>query len=101
MQQTTDPDDDPWTTVFSSSIQKKTAYEDYPAYSDGDKAPFATRTLTWTSSKTVYFRIKVTVNCYRPNGTVKGHADHWYYTYDSSYGPNPALGYCNNKWAPL
>ncbi len=101
LQQTTDPDDDPWTTVFKSSVQKRTAHEDHPAFSDGDKAPFNTRTLTWSSSKTVYYRIKATVYWYRSNGSVKGQVDHWYYLYDASYGPNPALGYCRNKVAPL
>jgi hypothetical protein len=101
LQQTTDPDDDPWTTVFKSSVQKRTAHEDHPGFSDGDKAPFDTRTLTWSSSKTVYYRVKATVYWYRSNGSVKGQVDHWYSTYDASYGPNPALGYCNNKWAPL
>lgn len=101
LQQTTDPDDDPWTTVFTSSIQKRTAYEDVPAYDDADRAPFSTRTLTWSSGQKVYFRIKATVYWYKSNGDLKGKVDHWYNTYDASYGPSPAYGYCNNKWAPL
>lgn len=97
IQQTTDPDDDPWTTIYSSSIQKRTAHEDHPGYSDGDKASFTTRSKSWSSSKTVYFRIKVTVYWYRSSGSVKGSVDHWYNLYDPSYGGGPAFGYCRNK----
>jgi hypothetical protein len=97
IQQTTDPDDDPWTTVYSSSIQKKTAYEDHPGYDDADMAPFTTRSKAWSSSQTVYFRIKATIYWYHSNGTVRGSVDHWYYTYDADFGDDPAVGYCRNK----
>jgi hypothetical protein len=97
VQQTTDPDDDPWTTVYSSTVQKKTAYEDHPTYSSGDKAPFTTRTKSFSSSDTVYVRIKVTIYWYASNGSVKGYVDHWYNLYDASYGGTPAFGYCRNK----
>ncbi|MFN8518026.1 MAG: hypothetical protein U0667_01260 [Chloroflexota bacterium] len=99
IQQTTDPDDDPWTTVYSSTVQKKTAYEDHPGYSSGDMAPFTTRSRSFASSATVYLRIKVTIYWYTPGGSVKGYVDHWYNLYDASYGGSPAIGYCRNKIA--
>jgi hypothetical protein len=101
LQQTTDPDDDPWTTVYSSTVQKRTGYEDHPGYDNADKAPFATRSKSWSSSKTVYVRVKVTLYWYRSNGTVLGQVDHWYNLYDASYGGSPANGYCRNKIAAL
>lgn len=101
IQQTTDPDDDPWTTVYSSTVQKRTGYEDHPGYSDADKAPFVTRTKSWSSSGTVYLRVKVTIYWYRGNGTVKGSVDHWYNLYEASYGGSPAIGYCRNRISTL
>jgi len=88
-------------TVYSSSVQKRTAHEDHPGYSDGDKAPFVTRSKSWSSSKTVYFRVKVTIYWYRSNGSVRGSVDHWYNLYDASFGGSPAIGYCRNKIATL
>lgn len=102
IQVTTDPDEVPFSTVYSSRIQKRTAYEDHPGYSDGDRAPFTTRRLDWSNGHTVYYRVKYTVYWYRPNGTVKGQLDHWYNLYHTDAGlPSPAIGYCVNKWMSL
>ncbi len=98
LQETSDPDDVPFATVYRSGIQKRTAYEDHPLNSDGDKAPFSTRTLRWSNGHTVYYRIKYTIYYYAANGSLKGTLDHWYNLYDTEAGPNPAIGYCNNKW---
>ena len=98
IQKTTDPDDVAWSTVYTSSIQKKTAYEDHPGYDDADKAVFTPRGLNWSNTHNVYYRIKYTIYYYRSNGTVKGQLDHWYTAYDTDFGPDPAVGYCNNVW---
>ena len=98
VQETTDPDDVDFATVYTSSIQKKTAHEDHPGFSDGDRAPFTTRHLDWSNGHTVYYRIKYTITWYASNGSVKGTLDHWYNLYDSEAGPSPGIGYCVNKW---
>ena len=54
VQESTDPDTVPFATVKTSSTQKQTAHEDHPGYSDGDKAPFTTRHLSWSEGHTVY-----------------------------------------------
>jgi hypothetical protein len=95
IQKTTDPDDHPWSTVFTSSIQKRTAHEG--AYDVAFKAPFAARNLDWSSGQTVYYRVKSTVYWFKGNGTVKGSISYWYTFFDASYGLTPMIGYCLNR----
>jgi hypothetical protein len=98
IQESTDPDTVPFSTVYTSSVQKHTAHEDHPGFSDGDRAPFTTRHLDWSNGHTVYYRIKYTVNWYASNGSVQGQISHWYFVYDTDTGPSPVTDYCVNKW---
>lgn len=97
IQQSAHPATDPWVTVYTSSVQKHTAYEDHPGYDDHDRARFSTRTIGWTSGQDVSFRIKTTVYWYRSDGSIKGQLDHWYQTYDPTAGPTPVSGFCVNR----
>jgi hypothetical protein len=101
VQKSTDPDSVPFSTVFTSSVQKHTAHEDHPGFSDGDRAPFTTRTLNWSSGQTESYRIKYTITWYQSDGTVKGTLSHWYQTYDSNDNANPVNGFCENKYTEL
>ncbi len=97
VQESTDPDTVPFATVKTSSTQKQTAHEDHPGYSDGDKAPFTTRHLSWSEGHTVYYRIKYTIYWYKTDGSVLGQLSHWYDLYDADFGASPAIGVCANK----
>ena len=100
IQESSAPDTVPFSTVYSSSVQKHTAHEDHPGYSDGDKAPFTTRTHTWSSGQSEYYRIKYTITWYFGHG-VTGTVSHWYNVYDSSDTVNPVDGFCANKYTGL
>ena len=91
----------PFQTIFTSKIQKRTAYEDHPGYSDGDKAPFSARTLSWETGNPEWYRVKYTIIWYRSDGTVKGTLSHWYGQYDSNDTAYPIFGYCDNKYTPV
>lgn len=69
-----------WTLLKSSSVQKKTAYEDQLApYSLATKAPFTNLSLSITAGNfpaTELFMARVKVLWYRPDGTVKGSVTH-------------------------
>lgn len=94
IQSATDPDGT-WTTVYSSSTEKQTAYEDSPAYDSNDRAHFAKRTISWNSSQNVVYRVKLILSWYKSNGSTKGTLTHWYQEYDGFNGPTP--DYCANK----
>jgi hypothetical protein len=68
-----------WTVVKASSVQKKTAYEDHPAYDSADKAPFTRITVSFNGASypaTEQFFITVKVYWYKSNGSVLGTAFH-------------------------
>jgi len=96
VQESSDPDTVPFSTVYTSSVQKHTAHEDHPGYSDGDKAPFTNRTLQWSSGHNVDYRIKYTITWYKSDGTAQGTLSHWYDVYHLSVGGD-YMGYCINK----
>jgi len=97
IQQSTDPTSVPFSTVYTSSVQKHTAHEDHPAYSEGDQAPFTTRQLDWSSHQDVYYRVKYTVTWYKSNGDVLGTLSHWYAYYDNNFlGQVP--DFCTNQY---
>ena len=83
--------------MYTSSVQKRTAHEDHPGFSDGDKAPFTNRTLDWSTSHNVFYRVKYTITWYKSNGTAKGTLSHWYDVYarrcDAAF-----MGYCPSKF---
>ena len=58
VQKTTDPDDQSSARrVYTSSIQKRTAYEG--AYDNAFKANFTTRSVDWSSSHGMVYRRQV------------------------------------------
>ena len=86
IQQSSDPISVPFTTVYTSSVQKRTAHEDHPAFSEGDQATFTTRQRDWTSHQDVSYRVKYTITWYKSNGDAQGTLSHWYSYYDSNFG---------------
>jgi hypothetical protein len=100
VQMSPDPSSVPFSTVYTSGVQKRTAHEDHPGYSDGDKAPFSTRTLDWSSAHTESYRIKYTIIWFYPS-SANGTLSHWYNQYDSDDNANPVNGYCANKYFEL
>ena len=87
-----------WSTIASSSVQKKTAYEDHPFHDPADKAPFTNLTVSFTSNKFMNYLVTVKVFWYRADGSVKGTATHDVVHYrdridGTSIGASPAA-YC-------
>jgi hypothetical protein len=87
-----------WTLLKSTSVQKKTAYEDQLApYGQATKAPFTNMSLLISGSSfptTELFKARVKVFWYRADGTVKGSVMHdvqwyrWLTNIDSSINSN-------------
>lgn len=71
----------PWTTVYTSSIVKKTAYEDQLAPYDGARAaPFTTRGIPWSMGGNGTYRVVYKLIWYWPDGS-KGKVTHWVASY--------------------
>lgn len=94
IQKATDADGT-WTTVYTSSTEKQTAYEDRPAYDSDDRAHFTKRTISWDSTQNVVYRVKVKLSWYKSNGATKGTLTHWYQEYNGLGGPTP--DFCVNQ----
>ena len=70
-----------WSKLKTSTIQRKTAYEDHPAYDPADKAPFTRITISVNASAygaTEQYRVNVRAIWFNKpyNGTVMGFAVH-------------------------
>lgn len=81
----------PWSTTFKTSIQKKTAYEDHPAYDPADKAPLAKWTISFNASAydsrpNAYVRIEHKAFWYKPAGSTLGSVVHDQFNYQWKYG---------------
>lgn len=87
-----------WTTIASSAVQKRTAYEDHPLHDVNDKAAFTNLTVSFTSNKFMNYLVTVKVFWYRADGSVKGTATHDVVNYrdrvdGTNVGASPA-SYC-------
>jgi hypothetical protein len=94
IQSATDPDGT-WTTVYTSSTEKQTAYEDNPGYDSNDRAHFAKRTISWGTNQNVVYRVKLILSWYKSDGSTKGTLTHWYQEYDGYSGPT--ANFCSNQ----
>ena len=78
-----------WTLLKKTAVQKKTAYEDAPAYDPNDKAPFTNQWVNITyanfTSDTQFMAI-IKIFWYKADGSVKGSVSHTVVEYGKTFG---------------
>lgn len=99
IQQSSNEDEGPWTAVYKSAWQKRTAYEDQPFMDPADSASFSTRHISWNKSgATKAFRVIYVLRWFNGNGTTKGTAKHQVLFYKLTGDANGELiGSCPNR----
>jgi hypothetical protein len=95
-----------WTFWKKTSVQKKVAYEDHPAYDLADRAPFTNLSIDINyldfAAANTQFQVVVKAIWYHADGSVRGTAKHtvvYYRTYKGSTAGN-VLGtqYCSRSF---
>jgi hypothetical protein len=98
----------PWKTFYSTDVDKRTAYEDNPAYDPADKAPLVKWTLSFnwanfSSHPNAYARIEGTASWYMSDGSTMGTVTHdfFYYKWTNVPGMSASTTACPIKFVAI